>query len=104
EEPIAAMMNLSRRTLLQTLLATAAMPVWAQQPGGPASDPFNFDDVVRRARELAAAPFEPVTAPLPEPLNRLSFDQYRDIRFRPERALLGSGGGLFRMQLFHLGF
>ena len=30
-------------------------------------------------------------APLPEPLNRLDFDAYRDIRFRPDRALLGGG-------------
>ena len=43
-------------------------------------------------------------APLPERLNRLDFDAYRDIRFRPDKALLGSAGGPFRMQLFHLGF
>ena len=59
---------------------------------------------MRRARELAAAGFEANLAPLPEPLNRLDFDAYRDIRFRPDRALLGSAGGPFRMQLFHLGF
>ena len=41
---------------------------------------------------------------MPEPLNHLDFDAYRDIRFRPERALLASGNGPFRMQLFHLGF
>jgi glucans biosynthesis protein len=38
---------------------------------------------------------------LPEPLNRLDFDAYRDIRFRPDRAL---ALGPFRLQLFHLGF
>jgi periplasmic glucans biosynthesis protein len=42
--------------------------------------------------------------PLPDPLNRLDFDAYRDIRFRPDRALLGSAGGPFRLHLFHLGF
>ncbi|HEY8383737.1 MAG TPA: glucan biosynthesis protein G [Microvirga sp.] len=110
------MMSLSRRTLLNSLLATAALPAltgsaWAQQPpappaptGAPAPNPFRFEEVVRRARDLAAVPSE-VTAPtLPDPLNRLDFDAYRDIRFRPERALLGSAGGPFRMQLFHLGF
>jgi glucans biosynthesis protein len=60
--------------------------------------------VIRRARELAGAAFDPNVPPLPEPLNRLDFDAYRDIRFRPDRALLGSAGGSFRMQLFHLGF
>jgi glucans biosynthesis protein len=100
------MMNLSRRTLLQSLLATAAVtPAWAQQQtGAPAPNPFRFEDVVRRARELAAAPYESAPVQLPEPLSRLSFDDYRDIRFRPDRALLASGGGPFRMHLFHLGF
>jgi len=98
------MMNLTRRILLQSLLASVALPALAQQGGVPAPTPFRFEDVVRRARELAAQPYEPMAAQLPEPLNRLSFDDYRDIRFRPEKALLASSGGSFRLQLFHLGF
>lgn len=104
------MMLLSRRSLLQSLLAATALPAWAQQAvsqqqsAAPAPNPFRFEDVVRRARELSAAPFETAIPQLPEPLNRLSFDDYRDIRFRTDRALLASGNGLFRMQLFHLGF
>src|SRR3954464_6011264 len=102
------MINLSRRTLLQTLLATAASPALAQQgppqDATPAPNPFRFEEVVRRARELAGVPYDPVTPPLPEPLNRLDFDAYRDIRFRPERELLGSACRPFRMQMFHLGF
>ena len=46
---------------------------------------------MRRARGLVRAPFEAATAQLPEPLNRLDFDAYRDIRFRPDKALLGGG-------------
>jgi glucans biosynthesis protein len=102
------MTNLSRRTLLQSLLAATALSAssqgWAQQNGVPQPSPFRYEDVVRRARELATAPFEAPPSQLPEPLNRLSFDDYRDIRFRPDKALLGSGNGPFRMQLFHLGF
>lgn len=107
EKNLAAMTNPSRRIILQTLLAAAAMPAvpsLAQQAGVPAPNPFRFEDVVRRARDLSSAPYEASTAPLPEPLNRLSFDDYRDIRFRPEKALLASSGGPFRMHLFHLGF
>ncbi|MFC4174749.1 glucan biosynthesis protein [Microvirga sp. GCM10011540] len=95
---------LSRRTLLQSLLATAAMPALAQPNGVPGPNPFRYEDVVSRARELSRAPYEAPPAQLPEPLNALSFDDYRDIRFNPDRALLGSAGGPFRMQLFHLGF
>jgi glucans biosynthesis protein len=104
-----AMMNLSRRTLLQSLLAATALSAssyqaFAQQNGVPQPNPFRYEDVVRRARELSTAPFEAPPSQLPEPLNQLSFDDYRDIRFRPDRALLASGNGPFRMQLFHRGF
>ena len=84
---------------LSSLLAAA--PALAQTGGPPPVSAFRYEDVVRRARDLAGAPFEPSPPALPEPLNRLDFDAYRDIRFRPDRAL---GGGPFRLQLFHLGF
>jgi glucans biosynthesis protein len=98
------MSPLLRRSFLQSLLALTAVPALAQQSAGPTPNPFRYDEVVRRARELAGAAFDANLAPLPEPFNRLDFDAYRDIRFRPDRALLGSGGGPFRMHLFHLGF
>jgi glucans biosynthesis protein len=98
------MSTLSRRSLLQVLLAATAAPALAQPNTAPAPSPFRYEDVVRRARELAAVPYEDAAPPLPEPLNQLDFDAYRDIRFRADRALLGSAGGPFRMQLFHLGF
>ena len=96
------MTNLSRRTLLLSLLAATALPAfdqqsWAQQQNSvPTPNPFRYEDVVRRARELAGVPFEAPVSQLPEPLNRLSFDDYRDIRFRTDKALLGGGGGPFR--------
>jgi glucans biosynthesis protein len=96
------MVHLSRRTALQGLAALAAAgPALAQQSG---PTPFRFEDVIRRARELAGVAHDPAGQALPEPLGRLDFDAYRDLRFRPDRALLGSGGGPFRMHLFHLGF
>ncbi len=103
------MVRLSRRSLLQSLASAAAAPALAQGAlaqgsAAPPPNPFRFDDVVRRARELAAVPFDAAMPPLPEPLARLDFDAYRDVRFRPDRALLGSAGGPFRMHLFHLGF
>ncbi len=64
---------------------------------------FGFEDVLRRAREIAAVPYEPGPT-LPEPLSKLDFDSWRDIRFRPDRALLGQNGSPFRMQMFHPGF
>ena len=57
---LASMMTLSRRIILQGLLASVPAPAWAQQQhtGVPTPNPFQFEDVVRRARELAGAPYE----------------------------------------------
>lgn len=89
--------------------AAAPQPQPQGQPQPPAPQNaapqprFGFEDVQRRAREIAAVPYEPI-APLPEALARLDYDSWRDIRFRPERALLQQNGSPFRMQMFHPGF
>ncbi len=75
----------------------------AQQPAAPQQPRFGFDAVVRRAREMAATKFEQPPA-IPEALQKLDFDAWRDIRFRPDRALLANSGSSFRLQTFHLGF
>ncbi len=88
-----------------TLFAQTQAPAQAAPP--PVAPPvprFAFDDVVRRARDIAALPYESGPNALAEQLSRLDFDQWRDIRFRAERAFLAQGGSPFRMQLFHLGF
>jgi glucans biosynthesis protein len=98
------MSEFSRRTLLSALAAASSgallpEPLLAQnQP--PQAARFGYDDVIRRARELAGAPFDPAPPRLPEELEKLDFDAWRDIRFRPDKALLASTGGPFRLQLF----
>lgn len=94
------------------LLLPSASGVLAQMPPvRPAFDEetapkpqFGYEDVVRRARELAAVAFDDHMPPLPEPVANLDFDTYRKIRFKPERSLLAQDGSDFRMQMFHLGF
>lgn len=104
------MSDLSRRHFLATAAALTAAPALAQAPvtpGGPArpqTPRFSHEVVLRRARELAGMAFDGTVPPLPEPLAGLDFDAYRDIRFRPDRALLVQGGGDFRLQMFHPGF
>jgi len=101
------MTDLTRRALVSTLLAagaSAASRASAQSGQSADSTPkFNFEDVIRRARDLATAPFDPAPPELPEALAKLDFDAWRDIRFRPDKAFLGANGSLFRLQLFHLG-
>jgi glucans biosynthesis protein len=90
------------------LLATREASAQNSTPPAPAPAPtqprFGYEDVVRRARELAGVPYDATVPPLPEQLAKLDFDAYRDIRFRQDKALLGGTGGPFRMQMFHPGF
>ncbi len=102
------MSEFNRRTLLASV-ATASTTallsnsVLAQNEPPPAVPRFGYEDVVRRARELAAAPYDASPPRLPEELEKLDFDAWRDIRFRADKALLASTGGPFRLQLFMLG-
>ena len=69
-------------------------------PPGAQRPSFGMDDLVKRARDLAAAPFSKDAA-LPDALERLDFDAWRDIRFRADKAFFGNGP--FRLQAMHLG-
>ena len=60
------------------------------------------EDLVERARRLASAPYVPPESTVPQRLRQLDFDGYREIRFRPERAVW-AGEEAFQLQLFHLG-
>jgi periplasmic glucans biosynthesis protein len=104
------MSKVSRRAVLVAVVAASGArlmsPAFAQQNAAttPAATPrFGYDEVVKRAHDLAGAPFDARVAPLPDGLAHLDFDAWRDIRFRPDKALLGQDGGPFRLQLFHLG-
>ena len=73
----------------------------AAQPHVP---PQRFGAVIERARELAQQPPRPVQlAQLPEALRTLTYEQYRGIRFRPERSLWRGEPGRFEVQFFHPG-
>ncbi len=62
---------------------------------------FGFDEVAREAGRLAALPYQP--APADPRLAALSYDDYRALRFRPERARWADTGSPFQLQFFPLG-
>ena len=66
------------------LASTCAFAAVAAVPG------FGFDDVDRRAKAAAAAPFVKSSNALPKELQELTYDQYRDIRYKPDRACGGA--------------
>ncbi len=65
--------------------------------------PFSFDLLTGWAKELSQRPYEkPVNGDF-DLLERLGFDAYQEIRFRPDRAIWGKGDGPYPVELFHLG-
>jgi glucans biosynthesis protein len=70
-------------------------------PSLHAKEPFGFDSVADRAKKLAAEPFRAPPS-IPEFLTRLSYDEYRDIRFDTKRSLWRERGN-FQVQFVHPG-
>lgn len=83
--------------------STLASRAFGQTARPPQSAKFGYDDVVRRATQLASAPFEGELPKLPDEMNKLDFDAWRQIDYKDSKALLGGNGSLFRLELYHLG-
>ncbi len=93
--------------------ATAQQPLeQAQRPapqrpdagkGQHPAESFTFETVQRFAQDRASKPYRDRSSKLPEVLARLSYDQYRDIRFRRTSALWYDHA-MFEVQFFHRGF
>ncbi len=64
---------------------------------------FDLDQVAARAEALAKSPYQDPRGKIPKWLLDLSYDQWRDIRFRPERALWQEAKQRFTVQFFHPG-
>lgn len=64
---------------------------------------FNFEELAGRAQTLAAEPYRQPESPLPKELLELSYDQYRDIRFKPDKSIWRNRDLPFELQLFHTG-
>jgi len=87
--------------VLRSALACAALALASAQACAAL-----FDDVGARAQQLAQKPFvaQPKpTAPVAAS-DTLTYDQYRDIRFRPDHSLWRDQKLPFEVQFFHPGF
>lgn len=84
----------TRRTL-----AGAFMLLWLQ-----AAAAFDFSDVAGRAEQLAASPYKMPAGNLNSELEKLDYDRYRDIRFRPEKSYWRSDKLPFELAFFHPGW
>jgi len=87
--------------------AKLAFAATAAEAAGEASaqlTPFNATNVNAEAKRLADQPFSKPSLDLPAPFNKLSYDQYRDIRFRPEKAIWKDEHLGFEVQPFAMGW
>lgn len=85
----------------RALLAALAIATISWSRPAPA---LTLDDVAARAAELAAAPYKEPRLDLPDDVRRLGYDQYRDVRFLPARALWRDAGLPFEVMFFHRGW
>ncbi|MCK0197684.1 glucan biosynthesis protein G [Ancylobacter sp. 6x-1] len=73
----------------------------AQDNGGQSFD----SGVVRSmARDLASKPYKKADQTLPAELQKLSYDDYRNIRFNTDRSLWRGQGLTYEVQFLHRGF
>jgi len=98
-----------RRVLLLLVplaCAIAALDAPAQTAKKPVAKKklaFDFEDAAKRAEKLARSPFKDPRGEVPEWLLQISYDQWRDIRFRPEASLWRGKNSNYEVQFFHPG-
>lgn len=96
---------MNRRTLIASIAASALrLGVLLAALGWVRLAPaFDFDDVAALARKQALAPYRVPDRKQPAELAALNYDQYRDIRFRPDHALWRADNLPFEVMFFHVG-
>ena len=102
--------TVDRRTVLKGAAAAAAVSAIGENaaaaPDGLTfGDPsaFSFDLFKARAREKAHGPYAPPPQPAPEVVQKINYEEWGKIRFRPDHALFANGPGRFPVTFFHLG-
>jgi glucans biosynthesis protein len=88
--------------LATTLHGIGAAAAPADAALGPA-EPFTFDLLAERAARNAGTPWEPAPRVSPAILDRIDYDAYQEIRYRPEMSLMLDARSQLPVQLFHLG-
>jgi len=90
--------------LLACLILGLANAGWAQGRADTRGTAFTASYVDGLAAGMAGKPFTPPSANLPEQWAHLGYDQYRDVRFRAERAVWRAQGRNFELHLLPSGW
>ena len=96
--PGRAWTRIGLRVALAGWLLLVAVP-----PGTGTAATFGLDNVAAKARKLAQEPFKDPQVQVPDWLTKITYDQWRDVRFRPEHTLWREQPSPFQIQFFHPG-
>ena len=86
------------------LILILAIGLVSKTFAAPEAAVVNLDYVAKKALARAQQPFRSPRADLPKVLKDLNYDQYREIRFRPDKALWTEDDLPFRIGFFHPGY
>jgi glucans biosynthesis protein len=65
--------------------------------------PFSFEQLLDWAKEIGGLPYRPPVVRNAELIQRIDYDAYQQIRYRPDWAIWAAGDGPFPVELFHVG-
>jgi glucans biosynthesis protein len=85
------------------LICAAALALATLVAAPSAHAAFGLDDVAARAEKLAKESFQDTKGTVPDWLLKISYDQWRDIRYQPAQALWADRPSRFHVQFFHPG-
>jgi glucans biosynthesis protein len=89
--------------LFSLLLFFALGGCFAQGEALAAKNAFSFQSVVEEAKKLSENPYKTPKGEVPDPLLAIDYDQWRDIRFKPDKSFWRKEGLPFTLQFFHPG-
>ena len=81
----------------------AKHPAPKPTPVAPPPGNFDFAAVVKKAEQLAGQGWTEPATTAPDWLGKITYDQWRDIRFKPDQALWREEKLPFQVQFFHPG-
>ena len=95
----------AKLAMVYAAMRQGLLPAFAEDPGiYDASQPFADDFVLKHAEELSKKPWEDVKIAMPPEFEGMTYDQYRDIRFNPDKTIWKGEPHGFSFDLFHSGF
>ncbi len=67
------------------------------------AQPFDFADLIARAKSMAASTYEAPVAPNPEIVGKIDYDTHGKLHYKRDHSPFSDGSGTYPLTFFHLG-